>query len=207
MYLSHPTLMVTAYHITVCFCLTVSTLVSNECFCTKAVVLCAAEGAPAWLRSFSLSPFSLQFMEISLLLHCGQVALTLCLFPGAEEEGEMLLSTALQHGNCCKLGAEGLVHGRKHSAGQGKPFPHETTCSRVLNPLPQQFISTTSVICNSPLYLETFFVYSFCCSCSFAEFPPWVVQLFCFNWFSNLSSQKAQYLSLANQEGRTSWLC
>lgn len=88
MYLSHPTLMVTAYHITLCLCLTVPTLVSNECFCTKAAVHCAAQWAPVWLRCFSLSPLPLQFMEISLQLHCGQVALTLCLFSGAEEDGE-----------------------------------------------------------------------------------------------------------------------
>lgn len=99
MYLSHPTLMVTAYHMTLCFCLTVSMLVSNECFCTKAVVHGAAEWAPVWLRCFSLSPLPLQFMEISLLLHCGQVALTLGLFSGAEEDCETLLSTAVQHGN------------------------------------------------------------------------------------------------------------
>lgn len=38
-YLSHPTLMVTAYHTTLCFCLIVSTLVSNEYFRTKLLYI------------------------------------------------------------------------------------------------------------------------------------------------------------------------
>lgn len=64
----------------------------------------------------------------------------------------------------CRLEAKGLLHGRKHQAllgRQGKPWPHVTMCSRLLNPLPQQFMSTTSVMCcrNTVLYISRHFLY------------------------------------------------
>lgn len=137
MYLSHPTLMVTVYHITPCLCLTVATPVSNECFCTKAAAHWAAEWAPAWLRGVLLSPSPLQFMAVSPLLRCGQAALTLCLLSGQRRMVRGSFPQLNSQETFLQTWSKRAVTWYKHWAllgRQGKPWSHMTRCSRVLKP-------------------------------------------------------------------------